>query len=133
MFLFDKKKLNNHFSNLTRGPIRVLAKADKFFKVLIGDHEGMVSMDRLKAAHVVKDLQVAQPPRQGRPPKSCLDTYNDLWQGGKKSSSRLSPNTMSYVPMSANSNEANQRKPVPPPTVDSSAPPNRQAIYAQMT
>ena len=47
MFLFDKKKLNNHFSNLTRGPIRVLAKADKCFKVLIGDHEDTVSMDRV--------------------------------------------------------------------------------------
>lgn len=52
------------------GPFRVLAAGDKFFKIQVGHREETISIDRLKIAHVdeADEVQVAQPPRRGRPP-----------------------------------------------------------------
>ena len=52
------------------GPFHVLAPGDKFFKVQVGHCEEIISTDRLKIAHVdgSAEVQVAQPPRHGRPP-----------------------------------------------------------------
>ena len=51
------------------GPFHVLAPGDKFFRVQIGNREETISIDRLKVAHADKsaEVQVAQPPRRGRP------------------------------------------------------------------
>ena len=53
------------------GPFRVLEAGPKSVVVDMG--RKYISVDRLKAAHVVPDEPVvlAQPPRRGRPPKSA--------------------------------------------------------------
>ena len=53
------------------GPYRVLSKTDKYFQLQVGNRTDNVSVDRLKAAVTEGDkpIQVAQPPRRGRPPK----------------------------------------------------------------
>ena len=52
------------------GPYRVLTPGDKTFTVQVGTREETISVDRLKPAHVDQDVpvQVAIPPRRGRPP-----------------------------------------------------------------
>ena len=51
------------------GPYAVLHWSDKFFTLKVGTREDNVSIDRLKAAYTEHDVpvQVAQPPRRGRP------------------------------------------------------------------
>ncbi|GFN88293.1 Gag-Pol polyprotein [Plakobranchus ocellatus] len=49
------------------GPFHVVAPGDKTFRVMVGEREEIISVDRLKPAHV--DLtSPAQPPRRGHPP-----------------------------------------------------------------
>ncbi|GFO26781.1 Pol polyprotein [Plakobranchus ocellatus] len=52
------------------GPFQVVAPGDKTFRVVVGDREEVISIDRLKPAHVAltSPVPVAQPPRRGRPP-----------------------------------------------------------------
>jgi transposase InsO family protein len=52
------------------GPYKVTEAGNKTFKLKIGNREETVSIDRLKPAHLDIDspVQVAQPPRRGRPP-----------------------------------------------------------------
>ena len=52
------------------GPFRVIARSDKHFTLDYGGKQENVSLDRLKAAHVdpSSPVQVALPPRRGRPP-----------------------------------------------------------------
>ena len=52
------------------GPYRVISHGEKTFRIDRGGHEEVVSVDRLKPAHLDLDqpVQVAQPPRRGRPP-----------------------------------------------------------------
>lgn len=60
------------------GPFRVLQAGPRFFRVMLGANEEMVSVDRLKPAHMLRDeVEVAQPARRGRPPKprDNLDTF----------------------------------------------------------
>lgn len=54
------------------GPFRVLETGPKDFLVELGGSRERVSVDRLKPAHVFPDgpVEVAQPPRRGRPPIS---------------------------------------------------------------
>ena len=55
-----------------QGPFKVLEHDDKAFKIDIGGKAEFVSIDRLIPAHLDPDspVQVAQPPRRGRPPKN---------------------------------------------------------------
>ncbi|GFO47472.1 Pol polyprotein [Plakobranchus ocellatus] len=52
------------------GPFQVIAPGDKTFRIMVGDREEVISVDRLKPAHVdlTSPVPVAQPPRRGRPP-----------------------------------------------------------------
>ncbi|GFO02726.1 Pol polyprotein [Plakobranchus ocellatus] len=52
------------------GPFQVVAPGDKAFRVMVGDREETISVDRLKPAHVdlTSPVPVAQPPRRERPP-----------------------------------------------------------------
>jgi hypothetical protein len=52
------------------GPYKVTEAGNKTFKLKIGNREETVSIDRLTPAHLDIDspVQVAQPPRRGRPP-----------------------------------------------------------------
>ena len=50
------------------GPYRVLEKGPKHFKLQLGSREDKVSVDRLKIAITEGEVQVAKPPRRGRPP-----------------------------------------------------------------
>ncbi|GFO10357.1 Pol polyprotein [Plakobranchus ocellatus] len=52
------------------GPFQVVAPGDKTFRVMVGDREEVISVDRLKPAHVdlTSPVPVAQPPRRGCPP-----------------------------------------------------------------
>ena len=54
------------------GPYEVVNRTNKYFTIRIGLREDKVSIDRLKAAHLDETLpiEVAQPPRRGRPPKN---------------------------------------------------------------
>ena len=51
------------------GPYRVITPGPKTFRVMIGRREEVISIDRLKLAHVdlTKPVLVAQPRRRGRP------------------------------------------------------------------
>ena len=65
---------DSHRSPLQRpydGPYHVVSHGDKSFVVKIGDKNEMISIDRLKPAYCDLDypVQVAIPPRRGRPPK----------------------------------------------------------------
>ena len=62
-----------HRTSLQRpynGPFQVLESGPKFFKIDFGGKPDTVSVDRLKPAHLALDqpVQVAMPPRRGRPP-----------------------------------------------------------------
>ena len=52
------------------GPYEVLKRSDKYFTLQVGSRQDRVSIDRLKVALVDKGhpVQVAQPPKRGRPP-----------------------------------------------------------------
>ena len=52
------------------GPFRVLETGDKHFVVDMGGKPERLSIDRLKPAHldVARPIELAQPPRRGRPP-----------------------------------------------------------------
>ena len=52
------------------GPYRVLERGPKHFKMQLGSREDVISVDRLKIAITEGDVQVAQPPKRGRPPNS---------------------------------------------------------------
>ncbi|GFO32205.1 Pol polyprotein [Plakobranchus ocellatus] len=56
--------------HLYGGPFQVVAPGDKTFRVMVGDREEIISVDRLKPAHVdlTSPVPVTQPPRRGRPP-----------------------------------------------------------------
>ena len=56
------------------GPYEVLERSDKYFTLQVGSRQDRVSIDRLKVALVDKDqpVQVAQPPKRGRPPTKNL-------------------------------------------------------------
>ena len=53
------------------GPFEVIERAPKHFVLRLGNQQDSVSIDRLKPAYIdqTKPIQVAQPPRRGRPPK----------------------------------------------------------------
>ncbi|GFO49354.1 transposon ty3-g Gag-Pol polyprotein [Plakobranchus ocellatus] len=52
------------------GPFQVVAPGVKTFRVMVGDREEIISVDRLKLAHVdlISSVPVTQPLRRGRPP-----------------------------------------------------------------
>lgn len=54
------------------GPYRVLEHGPKTFKIAFGDRTEVVSIDRLKPAHLdaTAPVPLARPPRRGRPPHS---------------------------------------------------------------
>ena len=56
------------------GPYRVLERDPKHFKLQLGSRKDKVSIDRLKVAITEGEVQVAQPPRRGRPPNSRIDS-----------------------------------------------------------
>jgi hypothetical protein len=54
-------------------PYLVLQRAQKVFRLKIGNREDTVSVHRLKPACTAEDVQPAQPPRRGRPPRAPPD------------------------------------------------------------
>ena len=58
------------------GPYKVIERGPKFFKVQLGNRTDNVSIDRLKAAATDNDsdVQVAVPPKRGRPRKQEVPT-----------------------------------------------------------
>jgi len=58
---------------LYSGPYLVLQRAQKVFRLKIGNREDTVSVHRLKPACTAEDVQPAQPPRRGRPPRAPPD------------------------------------------------------------
>jgi hypothetical protein len=50
------------------GPFRVIQHGPKTFRLDVGGRAEDISIDRLKPAHVDGSVQLAQPPRRGRPP-----------------------------------------------------------------
>ncbi|RUS85737.1 hypothetical protein EGW08_006531 [Elysia chlorotica] len=57
------------------GPFREITPGDKTFLVIVGGREELISVDRLKPAHVdlTNPVPVALPPRRGRPPQVTLN------------------------------------------------------------
>ena len=55
------------------GPFRVLGKGPKSFKLQLGTRTDIVSIDRLKPAITEGEVEVALPPRRGRPPNSIVN------------------------------------------------------------
>ena len=55
------------------GPFQVIAAGEKTFRVQIGNREELISIDRLKPAHLDPDNPplLAQPPPRGRPPNKA--------------------------------------------------------------
>jgi RNase H-like domain found in reverse transcriptase/Reverse transcriptase (RNA-dependent DNA polymerase)/Integrase core domain/Integrase zinc binding domain len=53
------------------GPYYVLSKEDKTFRLLMGDREESVSIDRLKPYSAENQPEVCVPPKRGRPPGTC--------------------------------------------------------------
>ena len=60
------------FSQLYRGPYKVLGRKDKYFKLQIGSKQDNVSVDRLKPVFSNKKVSPALPPPRGRPPRRPL-------------------------------------------------------------
>ena len=102
-------------SPLYRGPYRVVSRSAKFFRLMLGDKEDSVSVDRLKPVFSTEDVTPVQPPRRGRPPL-C--------------SERSSPVTVPVpvpppsIPMGRGSSKERSRPlapsipvPVPPPSI----------------
>ncbi|GFR59414.1 Pol polyprotein [Elysia marginata] len=52
------------------GPFQVISAGDKTFRIMVGGREEVISIDRLKQAHVDLSgpVKLALPPRRGRPP-----------------------------------------------------------------
>ncbi len=61
-------------SPLYVGPFRVKERAQKFFKLDIGGHEEVVSVDRLKPHLGKAPVAAAEPPARGRPCKSTAQS-----------------------------------------------------------
>ena len=61
---------------LYTGPFRVHQRAEKYFLFQLGPHEYLVSLDRLRPAHCAPDVQPAEVPRRGRPPKKPLPSVD---------------------------------------------------------
>ncbi|RUS73921.1 hypothetical protein EGW08_018311 [Elysia chlorotica] len=57
------------------GPFRVITPGDKTFLVIVVGREELISVDRLKPAHVdlTNPVPVSLPPRRGRPPQVTLN------------------------------------------------------------
>ena len=73
-FVFVRKETKKPLEPPYMGPYEVLERSDKYFTLQVGSRQDRVSIDRLKVALVDKDqpVQVAQPPKRGRPPTKNL-------------------------------------------------------------
>ena len=69
-FVFIRKEAKKPLEPPYTGPYEVLERSEKYFKLQIGSRQDKVSIDRLKVALVDQNnpVQVAQPPKRGRPP-----------------------------------------------------------------
>ena len=74
-FVFVRRGQKSSLQQPYTGPYKVIDVQDKFFKVLFGDREELISIDRLKPAHLdtTSDIKVANPPKRGRPPKNSFN------------------------------------------------------------
>ena len=81
------------------GPYEVIDRTDKYFTIRIGLREDKVSIDRLKAAHLDESLpiQVAQPPRRGRPLKNSIRPLVHSSTSSKDTSTDGPPPKPSYA------------------------------------
>ena len=70
-FVFVRRAQKNPLQNHYDGPFQVLQNGDKTFTLDKGGRPEVVTIDRLKPAHLDIDrpVQVAAPPRRGRPPR----------------------------------------------------------------
>ena len=69
-FVFIRRETKKPLETPYTGPYEVLTRQDKYYTLQVGPRKEKVSVDRLKPA-VVDDkvpVQVAQPPKRGRPP-----------------------------------------------------------------
>lgn len=70
-FVFVRRDM--HKTPLQRSyeaPFKIIKSVDKFYKILIGDHENTVTVDRLKPTFIEnpEEVVLAGPRRRGRPP-----------------------------------------------------------------
>ena len=74
-FVFLRREAKKPLETPYVGPYEVLAKHEKYYTLQMGNRQEKVSIDRLKAAIVDQQLpvQVAQPPKRGRPPVKPLN------------------------------------------------------------
>ena len=79
-FVFIRKEAKKPLEPPYTGPYEVLERSDKYFKLQIGSRQDKVSIDRLKVALVDQDnpVQVAQPPKRGRPSTKNNSTNLDV-------------------------------------------------------
>lgn len=70
-FVFVRRGQTSSLQCPYEGPFKVLSRTDKTFTLDYGGRPELVSIDRLKAAHLDIDqpVRVALPPRRGRPPR----------------------------------------------------------------
>jgi hypothetical protein len=62
------------FAPLYAGSYSVLERGEKVFRLQVGDREEAVSVDRLKHHTGAEPVQLAAPPRRGRPPGSAASS-----------------------------------------------------------
>ena len=85
----NKNPLQSHYE----GPFKVLQHGDKTFKLDIGGRSELVSIDRLKPAHIdfEKPVPIALPPRRGRPPNTGLRNSQHFSQEATREQSIPNP------------------------------------------
>jgi hypothetical protein len=88
------------------GPYLVLERSLRTFKLQIGNKQENVSTLRLKACFSPPDVQVAQPPKRGRPPKIATASSNNTSPSPPHTAAAASPAPPRLLQVSAHSSES---------------------------
>jgi transposase InsO family protein len=77
-FVFVRRAHKTPLQNHYEGPFEVLQSGHKTFTLDMGGRPEVVTIDRLKPAHLDMDrpVQVAVPPRRGRPPNAPVSAHS---------------------------------------------------------
>ena len=116
------------------GPFEVIERAPKHFVLQLGNEQDSVSIDRLKPAYIdqTKPIQVAQPPRRGRPPGKTNPKPSG--NGSLPPSAPKTPPTYAQTTSHTRNGSLPPSAPKTPPTDTKSleTPPTRPT-YAEVT
>ena len=93
------------------GPFKVLEAGPKAFKLQLGDRTDTVSIDRLKLAITEGDVEVALPPRRGRPPNPFPGQLKNTQSNPVQSQKSAAENKPSYAEITSRSGRT-----IKPPT-----------------